>query len=162
MLIVDTSEVEALKSVLAEAKKEADKERTVRKKHQARLEEVQQEITDAINKCESLERKVSDQGSEPVAALQSAKEAWVEAQGACQEIREAKKIAAGKAFNMQSKYVRRKYTLLTRIWSSPGAFSYPPQSVADAVDFFRGRRGELNIEVVLVTVPCARASCAPQ
>ena len=48
MLIVDTSEVEALKSALAEAKKEVDKERTAHQKHEARLEEVQQELKDAI------------------------------------------------------------------------------------------------------------------
>ena len=36
-------------------------------------------------------------------------EARVEAQGALQEIQEAKKIAAGKAFSMQSKNVKRKY-----------------------------------------------------
>ena len=75
MLIVNTSEVEALKRALAEAKKEADEERAARKNHEVRLEEVQQELTDAINKCESLERKVSDQESELVVALQSAKEA---------------------------------------------------------------------------------------
>ena len=63
MLKVDTPEVEALKSVLAEAKKEADEERTARQKHEARLDEVQQELTDNIRKCESLERKVSDQNS---------------------------------------------------------------------------------------------------
>ena len=70
------------------------------------MDEVQQELTDAIRKCKSLERKVSDQESELTAALQSAKEAPGEAQGAYQEIREVKKIAAGKTFNMQRKYVR--------------------------------------------------------
>ena len=55
MLIVDASEVETLKSVLAEAKKEADEERAARQKHEARLDEVQQELTYAIKKCESLE-----------------------------------------------------------------------------------------------------------
>ena len=69
----DTSKIEALKSALVEAKKEVDEERTTRQKHEARLEEVQQELTDAINKCETLERKVSDQDSELAAALQSMK-----------------------------------------------------------------------------------------
>lgn len=64
ILIVDTTEVEALKSALAEAKKEADEESTARQKHEARLEEVQQGLTDAINKCESLELKVLDRESE--------------------------------------------------------------------------------------------------
>ena len=86
------------------------------------MDEVQQEIIDSIRKCESLEREVSERDSELATVLQSVKESRVEAQGACREIKEAKKIAAGKAFNMQSKYVRRKYTFLTRIWSSPGAF----------------------------------------
>ena len=79
---------------------------------------------------------MSDQESDRTTGLQSAKEAQVEAQRAYQEICEAKKIAAGKTFNMQTKYLRRKYTLFTRIWSSPGAFVDLPQSVADAVDFF--------------------------
>ena len=100
MLIADTSEVEALKSALAAAKKEVDEERTARQKHEARLDEVQQDLTNAIKKCESVECKVSDQESDLTAALQSAKEARVEAQGAYQEIHEAKKIAAGKTFNM--------------------------------------------------------------
>ena len=69
------------------------------------------------------------------------KEARVEAQAACQEIQEAKQIVAGKAFNMQSKFVRRKYTLLARIWSSPGAFADLPRSIADATDFFRAEDG---------------------
>ena len=64
MLIVDTSKVEALKSTQAEAQKEADEERTARRKHEARLDEVQQELTDAINKCESLERNIADQETE--------------------------------------------------------------------------------------------------
>ena len=85
-LIFDVSEVEPLKSVLAEAKKEADKERAARRKHEARLDEVQQELKDSISKCESLECKVSDRDSKLSMVLQSAKEARAEAQGACREI----------------------------------------------------------------------------
>ena len=44
---------------------------------------------------------------------------------------------AGKAFIMQSKYVKKRYLLLTWIWSSPGAFVDLPHSVPDAVEFFR-------------------------
>ena len=100
ILIVNASEVESLKSTLAEDKKEAEEERAARRKHEARLDEVQQELKDAISKCESLERKVSDQDSKLTKALQSMKEARVESQGACREIQEARQIAAGKAFNM--------------------------------------------------------------
>ena len=66
-----------------------------------------------MKKCESLERDVSARETELAKARRSAEEARVEAQGALQEIQEAKKIAAGKAFSMQSKYVKKKYFLLT-------------------------------------------------
>ena len=59
-----------------------------------------------------------------------------EARGALQEIQEAKKIAAAKAFIMQSKYVKKRYLLLTWIWSSPGVFADLPRSVSDAAEFF--------------------------
>ena len=59
-----------------------------------------------------------------------------EARDALQEIQEAKKIAAGKAFNMQSKYAERKYLLLTQIRSCAGAFVDLPCSVSDAAEFF--------------------------
>ena len=132
MLIADASEVETLKSALAEAKKEAEGERAIRLKHESRVEEVQQELKDAIRKCESLEREFSGQKYELAKALQSAQEARTEAQNACREIQEARQIATGKAFNMQSKFMRRKYILLTRIWSSPGVFVDLPRSVVDA------------------------------
>ena len=107
------------------------------KKNDARVGEVQQELQDAVKKCESLERDIVDQETKLAKACQSAQDTWVEAQGALQEIQEAKKIAAGKAFIMQSKYVKKRYLLLTRIWSSPGAFADLPRSVADAAEFFR-------------------------
>ena len=100
LLKADASEVDALKSALAEAKKEAEEERVARLKHESRVEEVQEELKDAISKCESLERKILDQKSELAKALQSAHEARTEAQNACREIKEAKQTAAGKAFNM--------------------------------------------------------------
>ena len=135
ILIVNASEVKSLKSTLAKPKGGGGG--TSRpQKQEAGLDEVQQELKDAISKCESLEHKVSDRDSELATTLQSAKEAQVEAQGAYWEIREAKKIMAGKDFNMQSKFVRRKYTLLTRIWCSQGGFADLPRSIADAVEFF--------------------------
>ena len=42
---------------------------------------------------------------------------------------------------MQSKYAERKYLLLTRIWSCPGAFVDLPHSVSDVAEFFRAREG---------------------
>ena len=46
-------------------------------------------------------------------ARQSVETARNEAQAALQEIREAKKITAGKAFKMQNKYAEKQYLLLT-------------------------------------------------
>ena len=48
-----TSEVETLRKLLAEAKKKAAKEQAAREKHEARVGEVQQELQDAVKKCES-------------------------------------------------------------------------------------------------------------
>ena len=95
-----------------------------------------------MKKCEALEREPSARDAELTKARQSAEAARNEARDALQEIQEAKKIAAGKAFNMQSKYAERKYLLLTRIRSCPGAFVDLPCSVSDAAEFFRAREGD--------------------
>ena len=71
--------MESLKNALAEAQKRVAKEQATHKKHEARVGEVQQELQDAVKKCESLERKFADQESEIAKAR-------VEAQGALQEI----------------------------------------------------------------------------
>ena len=52
-----------------------------------------------------------------------------------------KKIAACKAFFMQSKHVKVNYLLLPRIQSSPGAFADLPRSVSDAATFYRAEEG---------------------
>ena len=62
-------------------------------------------------------------------------------QAALQEIQEAKKITAGKAFKMQSKYAEKRYLLLTRVWSSPGAFADLPRSASDVVEFYGAKGG---------------------
>ena len=105
------TEVEALKKELAEAKNKAAKEKATHEKHEAKVGDVQQELQDAVKKCESLERNIADQDSELAKARQSAHDARVEAQGAHQEIQETRKIAVGKAFIMQSKYVKKKVPL---------------------------------------------------
>ena len=53
------------------------------------------------------------QGSELAKALKSAQHAKAQAQKALQEIEVVKKIAAGKAFIMQSKHVKETFFLLT-------------------------------------------------
>ena len=84
----------------------------------ARVKEIQQELQDAVKKCETLENDASAQEAELTKARQSAETARNEAQASLQEIQEAKKIMAGKAFKMQSKYAEKQYLLLTRVRSS--------------------------------------------
>ena len=60
MYIEATTEVEALKEALPEAEGKDVKEQAARKKLKARVNEVQQELQDAVKKCEVLESDVSD------------------------------------------------------------------------------------------------------
>ena len=94
-----------------------------------------------------MERNIADQESELAKARQSAHDARVEAQGALHEVQEARKIATGKAFIMQSKYVKKRFLLLTRIWSSPGVLADLPRSVSDTVEFFRAEEGSSTEEL---------------
>ena len=81
----------------------------------AQVGEVQQELQALMKKHESLELESKAQASELATTLETAKSAKAEAQKALQELEEVKKIAAGKAFFMQSKHVSVNYLLLTRI-----------------------------------------------
>ena len=136
-----TTEVATLKQVLSEAEDKAAKERTERERQEARVGEVQQELQALVSKHEALERDSKTRESELAAALESAKNAKAEAQRALHEIEAMKKIAAGKAFFMQSKHVKVNYLLLTRIRSSPGAFTDLPRSVSDAAQFYQAEEG---------------------
>ena len=102
-----TTEVATLKEAVSKAKNSAAA------KQEARVAEVQQELQALVEKHESLERDSKTRESELALALESAKNAKAEAQKALQEIEAIKKIAAGKAFFMQSKHVKVNYLLLT-------------------------------------------------
>ena len=131
----------ALKKALSEAEDKAVTERIEREKQDARMGEVQQELQEFGKKFESLEHDFKTQASELAKALESAKDAKAEAQRSLQEIQAAKKIAAGKAFIIQSKHVEETFLLLTRIRSSPGAFTDLPRSISDAAEFYRAQEG---------------------
>ena len=100
------------------------------------MEDVQKELQALVKKHESLELDSKTQASELATALESAKSSKAEAQKALKEIDAMKKIAAGKAFIMQSKHVKVNYLLLTRVRSSPGAFTDLPRSMSDAAKFY--------------------------
>ena len=136
-----TTEVATLREALAKAEDKVAKERIEREKQEARVGEVQQELQAFVTKHEALELDSKTQESELAAALESARSAKAEAQKALQEIDAMKKIAAGKAFNMQSKHVKVNYLLLTRVRSSPGAFADLPRSVSDAAQFYQAEEG---------------------
>ena len=142
-----TNEVATLKEAVAAAERNAAAERTEREKQEARVAEVQQELQDLVKKHESLERDSKTRESELASALESAKAAKADAHKALQEIEDLKKIAAGKAFFMQSKHVNVNYLLLTRIRSSPGAFVDLPRSVSDAAAFYRAEEGSSTEKV---------------
>src|SRR3954463_2026119 len=136
-----TTEVASLKQVLSEAENKAAKERTEREKQEARVGEVQQELQALVKKHETLELDSKTQESELATALESTKHAKAEAQKALQEIEAMKKIAADKAFIMQSKHVKVNYLLLTRVRSSPGAFADLSHSVSNVAKYYRAEEG---------------------
>ena len=74
-----TTEVEALKKALVKAEGKAVKEQAARKKLKARVNKVQQELHDAVKKCETLERNTSAKEAELSKARQSAETARNEA-----------------------------------------------------------------------------------
>ena len=100
-----------------------------------------------MKKHESLELDSKTRASELAAAIENAKSAKAESQRTLHELDEVKKIAAGKAFFMQSKHINVSYLLLTRIRSSPGAFADLPQSVSDATAFYRAEEGSSTEKV---------------
>ena len=143
-----TSKVATLKQALLEAEKSAAAERTERERYEAEVGIVWEELQVLMKKHESLELDSKTQASELAVAIENAKSAKAESQKTLQELDEVKKIAAGKAFFMQSKNIKVSYLLLTRIRSSPGAFADLPRSVSNAAAF---RGGQLDGEGVLVS-----------
>src|SRR4051812_44975832 len=94
-----------------------------------------------MKKHESLELDSKTRASELAAAHETAKSAKAEAQKALQELDAVKKIAAGKAFSMQSRHIKVNYLLLTQNRSSPGGFADLPRSVSNAAAFYRAEEG---------------------
>ena len=137
MITEATIEVASLKKALSEAEHKVAFELKERKKQEARVGEVQEELQELGKKLESAEQGIKAKEAELAKALTNTKDAKAEAERAQQEIQEAKKIAAGKKFFMQSKHVEEVFLLLSRIRSSPGAFADLPRSVSDAAEFYR-------------------------
>ena len=106
------TEVEALKRAIAEAEKKAATERTLREKHEARVIKAEQELQEAVKKCETLEQSLTEKESELTKAHQATSDARGETQGALQEIQEARMIAVGKAFSHVKQVFEEKIMFL--------------------------------------------------
>ena len=91
---------------MPEAEKKAAGEQALREKHEARVIKDERELQEAMKKCETLEQTLSGKESKLSQARQAASDARGEAQGALKEIQEARKIAAGKDFSIQSRYLK--------------------------------------------------------
>ena len=147
-----TSEVATLKQALVEAEKRVATERTEREKYEAQVGEVRQELQALMKKHESLELDSKTRASELAAAIENAKSAKAESQKTLQELDEVKKIAAGKAFFMQSKHINVSYLLL---YPNPELSRSVRRSSPERVRCRRilsSRGGQLDREGVLVSV----------
>nr|XP_020147249.1 uncharacterized protein CG45076-like [Aegilops tauschii subsp. strangulata] len=105
----NATEIEALKSALAEAKEEArvskaaaekaaadvEAEKAARLQYEARVTEVEQALQEPASKCESLEESNKAQAAELTKALQAVKEARSKSRAAREEIKQAEQIASG-------------------------------------------------------------------
>ena len=107
------TKVETLRKAVSEVEDKAAKVRLEREKQEARVGEVQQELEALAKKHESLELESKTRESELAQALESVRSTKAEAHKALQEIDAAKKIAAGKAFIIQSKHVKETFLFLT-------------------------------------------------
>ena len=129
MITGGAAEVETFKGALSQAKKEAgankaaadkaaaelEAEQVARRQHEAWVAEVEQELKDAISKCETLEQKTSAQSSDLAKALQDAKEVRSGSRSTHEEIHQERQIVAGKAFLLPKlihQKKRKSYTVL--------------------------------------------------
>src|SRR3954466_3884605 len=101
-----TTEVATLKQAMSEAEKTAASERIEREKFEAQVGEARQELEALMKEHESLDLDSKTQASELAAAIEAANSAKAESQKALQELDAVKKIAAGKAFFMQSSHIK--------------------------------------------------------
>ena len=102
MIVGNATEVEALKSALAEAKEEVrvskaatekaatdvEAEKAARLQYEARVTEVEQALQEATTKCESLEESNKAQVVDLNMALQATKEVGSESRAAREEIKQ--------------------------------------------------------------------------
>ena len=109
---------------------------------------MQQDLRDAVTKCEALEQKNKEQAAELTSLGSVAKEVRTEARGYQEELRQVKLIADGKPYLLQSVFGGNRFAFLTRVWHSACAFADLPRSAADAARFFAARDGRAEQRLV--------------
>ena len=77
------TEVEALKKAVAEAEEKAAAEQALREKHEARVIKAEQELQEAVRKCETLEQSLTEKESELAKARQATSDARGEPKAPC-------------------------------------------------------------------------------
>ena len=105
------------------------------------MTQVEQALKDAADKYKSLEEKSKAQATDLAEALKEAEEARAESRAAREEIKQARQIAAGKPFLLQTKFGDPDYALLNQVWSSPAEFLDLPKSSSDAARYYQARAG---------------------
>ena len=132
-----------LKKALSETENRAAAERIERGKQEARVEEVQKELQALVKNTRVW--SLTQRRKRP--SLRQPSKARSLPRPKPRKPSKKLKIAAGKAFIMQSKHVKVNYLLLTRVRSSPGAFADLPRSVSDTTAFYRAKEGSSTEKV---------------
>ena len=147
--------VEVLRAELAQAKEQARCSNAAAKKASAELKAKQAarrqdeekismvalELENASGRCEFLEKDNKALTAELDKALQEAREARSESRAVREEVRQAREIAAGKPFLLQTKFGDPNYAQLNQVWSSPDEFLDLPKSSSDAAQYYQARDG---------------------
>ena len=99
-----SAEYEALKKAVADAHERAAAEKALCEKHEARVVTAERELQEAVTKRKSWEQSLLGKESKLAQALQAAEDAREEARGVVQDIQEARKVVAGKAYCIYGHY----------------------------------------------------------
>ena len=119
-------------AVAEKASAEVKDEQAARRQDEEKISMMTLELENATGRCELLEKESKALTAELDKALQEAREAWSESRATREEIRQAREIAAGKPFLLQTKFGYPNYAQLNQVWSSPDEFLDLPKSSSDA------------------------------
>ena len=123
------------------ASAELKAEQAARRQDKETMSTMARELENAASRYKLLEKENEAKTAELDKALLEAREARSESRAACEEIRQAGEIAAGRPFLLQTKFGDPNYAQLNQVWSSPDGFLDLPKSSSDAAQFYQAREG---------------------